>query len=275
MVATARPWVIAKRTSLLLACLGLAAAACIDNTRDFHRGHARGNTQGGQGGYVATGGQGGSAGSTATCSATTTPSFSVRWTLEDTAGAPANCTAVGAATMDLDVLDVATSAVSHDTFPCEAMTGTSATLAAGTYSVAMRLRDSAGKLLSEAIAPTTYPINAGCSTDLGLVPFEAVKTTATQYFTLSWTIDRVGTSAPLSCAQAHATTIELDAGATSFAWPCANGKAASGSLAPDVYAVAVKLLDATGTVLSATSSMPFTVTAGQPKALGTVTFDVN
>ena len=259
---------IAKSGSLLLVLFGLGSGGCFGDPKNFHPGPNQGGGQGGQGG------QGGVTVPPA-CSATATPAFTVRWSLEDAAHALTTCTAVGAATMDLDLLNLATSVVSHDTFPCTAMAGTSATLPAGTYSVAMRLRDSAGALLSEADAPTSYPLSAGCSTDLGLVPFEAVVTTPDQFITLSWTIDRFATGAPLSCAAAHAAEVELDVGSSTFQWPCADGKAATGSLPADTYSVAVKLLDATGTVLSLTPSMPVTVTTAQPNALGTVTFDVN
>ena len=270
---------IAKRGLLLLSLLGLGAGGCFGDPANFHPGQnppgGRGGSNQGGGGYAGRGGLGGTGGTTATCTPTTTPSFSVRWSLEDSMGASTTCAAVGAATMDLDLLNIATSAVSHDTFPCDAMAGTSATLMPGSYSVAMRLRNTAGTLLSEGIAPTTYSITAGCSTDLGLVPFEAVVTAPDQYITLSWAVDRYLTGVGLSCAEAHATKVELDAGAQTFSWACADGKAATGSLPAATYQVTVKLLDATGTVLSVTPTMPVTVTAGQPNALGTVTFDVN
>jgi hypothetical protein len=278
MDGTRRFSAIAKPGSLLLALCGLGSGGCFGNPRDFHPGQNQG---GGQGGYIHNGGQGGGQGGQGgvtvppVCSATTAPAFTVRWSLEDSAHAPTTCNAVGAATMDLDLLNLATSVVSHDTFPCTAMAGTSMTLPAGNYSVAMRLRDSAGTLLSEADAPTSYPLSAGCSTDLGLVPFEAVVTTPDQFITLSWTIDRFTTRALLSCAEAHPAQVELDVGTNTFLWPCTDGKGATGSLPAATYSVAVKLLDATGTVLSLTPSMPVTVTAAQPNALGTVTFDVN
>jgi hypothetical protein len=268
-----KPWRVLAATAFTLTALG--AVGCFGNPRDFHpgQGQGQGGAYGGQGGYTTGGGQGGAM---TACSSSATTTFSVQWTLENKARQTMNCTAVGATTMDLDVLNVATSAVSHDTFACDTFAGQSAVLAPGSYSVAMRLRDAAGTLLSEAIAPGTFTISAGCSTDLGLVPFEAVVTTPDQFITLTWAVERVVTGAPLTCADAHATTVELDAGTTAFRWPCSNGKGATGSLAPGSQDVAIKLLDATGTVLSLTPTMPVAIVAGQPTALtGTVTFDVN
>ena len=79
----------------------------------------------------------------------------------------------------------------------------------------------------------------------------------------------------MSCAGANADRVVLTAGATSYEWPCAAGKGATAPLAPGSYDVSVKLLDATGTALSVTPTMPVVVSAGQIKPLGTVIFDVN
>ena len=272
--------VIGKPRWVLLAALGLATGGCFEGSRHSHHhgGNGSAGDSGGPGGYSTGGGQGGQAGqggATTRCDASATPSFAVQWSLEDGAGRPTTCAATGGASMDLDVLEVATSAVSHDTFPCTALAGASAALAPGNYSVALRLRDSAGQVLSEAIGPATYAIGAGCVTDLGLVPFEAVVTASDPYITLSWTIDRVLTGAPLSCAGANADKVVLTAGATSYEWSCAIGKGATAPLAPGSYDVNVKLLDATGTALSVTPTMPVVVSAGQIKPLGTVIFDVD
>ena len=272
-----------KRRSVLVSALfvvsavSLGASGCWGDPKNFHPG------QQGQAGYSSTGGgQGGSPGgygmgshTTMQCSDTAVTAFSVRWALEDSKGQPVTCTAVGGATMDLDVLNLATSAASHDTFPCEAMAGTGAALDVGDYSVAMRLWDANGTKLSEAIAPDAFTITEKCTTDLGLVPFEAVVTTPDQYMTLAWTVVRDLTDAPLGCADAHAATVELDASGTPYQWPCANGKGATPSLTAGSYDVVLKLLDATGSVLSKTPANSVSVAAGQPRALGNVVFGVN
>ena len=275
MTAAPRLSGVTKPGLLVIALAGLGAGGCLGNGRHHHGD----GFSSGQGGFSTGGGQGGAGGQqssgTPHCAADATPSFTVQWSLEDAVGEPTTCGAVGGATMDLDVLDVATSQVTHDTFACDAFAGTSAALPPGQYSVAMRLRDAAGVLLSEAIAPTTYTIATGCVTDLGAVPFEAVITASDPYITLSWSIDRVLSGAPLTCADAHADKVALDAGANTFTWPCATGKGATAPLAPGTYDVTIKLLDATGTPLSVTPTMPVTISAGQQKALGTVIFDVN
>jgi hypothetical protein len=267
------------RWVLLVAVAALATGGgCFEGTRQSHHhtGDGTAGVYGGQGGNPAGGGQGGQrTGAVSRCDPGASPSFAVQWSLEDRARQPTTCAAVGGATMDLDVLEVASSQASHDTFPCDALAGTGAALAPGDYAVALRLRNSAGDVLSEAIAPTTYPVTAGCVTNLGLVPFEAVVTAADPYITLSWNIDRVLTGATLSCADAHASKVVLTAGTTPYEWPCGAGKGATPPLAPGSYDVNVKLLDATGTALSLTPTMPVTLSAGQLKALGTVIFDVN
>jgi hypothetical protein len=271
----------AKRRNLgvALAVLGLGAAGCYGNPRDFHPSWNQGQSGGstGQAGSSGggQGGTGGDSGGVTTCSATAPTAFAVEWTVEDTAHHPTTCTAIGGATVDLDVLNLATSIASHDTFPCDAMAGTSSTLDPGNYTVALRLYDANGVNLYEQIGEGMFAITAGCTTDLGLAPFFSPVITPDQYISLSWSIDRPSSGAYLSCADAHAQTVELDANDQTFQWPCTDGKGATKSLPPATYSVKIKLLDATGTVLSITPTMPVTVSAGQANALGNVLFDVN
>ena len=260
-----------------IAISGLGAAGCYGNPRDFHPGWNNqgqgGYTGGGQGGSGA--GTGGDSGVAMTCSPTAATAFAVEWTLEDSAHHPTTCTAVGGASVDLDVLNLATQVASHDTFPCEAMAGTSSTLDPGNYTAALRLYDASGVNLTEQIATGMFAISAGCTTDLGLATFTSPVITADQYITLSWSIDRLSSGAFLSCADANASAVELDANDQTFQWPCTDGRGATKSLPPATYSVTIKLLDATGTALSVTKTMPVSVTAGQPNALGNVLFDVN
>jgi hypothetical protein len=229
---------------------------------------------GGVSGGGGVSGLGGAGGGSANCSPTTAPVFTVKWTIEAVGGRPSSCAAVGGASMDLDVLNLATNVAYHDTFTCDAMSGVSSPLPAGQYSIAMRLRDAADNVISQADAPTAYTISANCFTDLGVVPFEAVVTAPDQYLSLSWSVDKQATFAPLSCAQANAATVELDAGSLTFDWPCVSGRASTATIAPGSYAVTVKLLDPSGTVLSLTQSMTVNLRAGVPEDLGPVLFDV-
>ena len=255
-----------------LAISGLAAAGCYGNPRDFHPGWNN-QAQGGS-----TGGQGGSGGDSVlpmTCSATAATAFSVEWELQDTARHLTTCTAVGGATVDLDVLNLATSVASHDTFPCDALAGTSSALDPGNYTAALRLYDANGVNLNEQIATGMFAITAGCTSDLGLATFSSPVVTPDQFISLSWSIDRLSNGAFLSCADAQAQAVELDADDQTFTWPCTDGRGATKSLPPSTYSVTIKLLDATGTALSVTPTMPVTVAAGQASALGNVLFDVN
>jgi hypothetical protein len=267
-----------RRPGALVTFLVLTGAGCFGEHTIHHDNSGSGGWAYGNGGSgnPGTGGYGGTGGTTAPTCAGTTPAFSVDWSLDryqDPNHTPITCVAAGAATMDLDVLAIATNTAYHDTFPCTAMNGVGQTLPPGDYSVAMRLRDSAGTLLSEAIANTTYTIAAGCTTDLGPVIFDAIVTTPDQYLSLSWSIDRPPASALLSCDQAGAAKVELDAASTTFQWPCRDGQGATTTLAAGSYPVTVKLLDGQGAPLSVTPTMNVTV-ASQPVDLGDVLFDV-
>lgn len=266
-----------------IAVLALGAAGCFGNPRDFHPGWNQqgqggsstgqaGSSGGGQGGAGAS--MSGDTGVVTTCSTTAPTAFSVEWTLEDTAHHPTTCTAVGGATVDLDVLNLATQVASHDTFPCDAMAGTSSTLDPGTYTVALRLYDANGVNLYEQIGEGMFTITASCTTDLGLAPFTSPVIAPDQYISLSWSIDRLSSGAYLSCADAQASTVELDANDQTFQWPCTDKKGATKSLPPGTYNVTIKLLDATATPLSVTATMGVPIVAGQPNALGNVLFDV-
>jgi hypothetical protein len=155
------------------------------------------------------------------------------------------------------------------------MAGTSSALDPGNYTAALRLYDASGVNLGEQIATGMFAISAGCTTDLGLATFTSPVVASDQYISLSWSIDRLASGHLLSCADANASTVELDADDQTFQWPCSDGRGATKSLPPASYNVTIKLLDATGTVLSITKTMAVPVTAGQPNPLGNVLFDVN
>ena len=251
-----------------LACMaisGLAAAGCYGNPHDFHPGWNN-QPQGGS--------SGGDSVVPTVCSATAPTAFSVEWDIRDTAHHLATCNSVGGATVDLDVLNVATMVASHDTFPCDAMAGTSSALDPGNYTAALRLYDANGVDLQDQIANAMFAITPGCTSDLGLADFTLPVTTPDQFISLSWSIDRLSNGAFLSCADAQASSVELDAGDQTFTWPCTDGRGVTKSLPPATYNVSIKLLDATGKPLSLTPTMPVTVAAGQPNALGNVLFDV-
>ena len=98
----------AKRRNLgvALVVLGMGAAGCYGNPRDFHPGWNQGQSGGSTGQAGSSGGgQGGSGAGTGgdsqvltTCSATAPTAFAVEWAVEDNAHHPTTCTAVGGAT---------------------------------------------------------------------------------------------------------------------------------------------------------------------------------
>jgi len=338
-------WVVAGIASLL----GLATAGgCYDYRNGYgYRHHGRGI---GNGGYAGAGGNGGV---NASCPGGSTSNFHVAWTIQDASGAPSSCDKVDATEMDLDLLNLDTHTDYHAVFACSAMAGATCALPPGSYSVAMRLRDANGTVLSELLAPTPISITAGQTTDLGVIPFASAQgkpaagtggagggaggaaggnggsagggggtagndggaggaagsaggsdggaagaaggsdggaagaaggaggggnggnggTTGNppQGLSLSWTIDRNGTT--LSCAQASAATVQVDDGSQQFNFACGDGHDTA-YLAAGSYPVTIRLLDASGTALSLTSTMTVVVPAGTVINLGSVLFEV-
>jgi hypothetical protein len=192
--------------------------------------------------------------------------------------------------MDLDALNLDTHTDYHAAFSCADMAGATCALPPGSYSLAMRLRDATGTVLSELLAPSPVAVVAGQTRDLGVIPFDSAQGApatsgaggsggtggtggAGQGIALSWTIDRAGTT--LTCDQAGATTVEVDDGQHEFEFKCSDGQDRTTSMTPGSYQVTLRLLDAQGSVLSGTTTMTVTIAAGQLVDLGAVVFDVN
>jgi hypothetical protein len=237
-----------------------------------------GNT--GYGGSYGGGGYGGGGGSGGigpqACAGASSSNFKVAWTIQDASGAASTCDGVAAVEMDLDLLNLNTNVDYHGVYACSDMMGTSCALPAGPYSMAMRLRDAAGTLLSELAPPDTLYITSGQTTDLGTIPFAANQGGSDagtgQAIKLAWTIDRAG--AILTCADAGATTVEVQVGAQKFPFPCDDGSAQTPSITVGTYPVTIRLLDAQGTPLSVTQTMNVALPANLLLDLGTVPFDV-
>jgi hypothetical protein len=94
-------------------------------------------------------------------------------------------------------------------------------------------------------------------------------------FALTWSIDKVGSGAIQTCAQAGAMSVRLTAGTTKFDLPCADGKGRTTAIAPGSYPVTLDLVDGAGATLSETQTMNVAIAAGQLVFLGDVPFDVN
>jgi len=229
--------------ALAATAAGLGGTGClISSSNDVHPHDGVGGAAGGQG------------------------RFSVSWSVVDGNQTTTTCAAVGAPSMDMDVQNLDTNKVIHDTFPCAPMSGLGSEAPAGRYTVALRLRSAGGEVESEATGPTVYTIVAGGVTDLGSVPMEVA-----QSFLFSWTLDKRATGAPLSCAQAAAETVRLTVDGNSFEWPCDAGQARSPALSPGDHTVTVEVLDAQGLVLSATDAATIQIAAGKdttPTSIG-------
>jgi hypothetical protein len=272
-----------RATSLLAGLLGLALATTLGgclvaDTSGPPSNGFRGDTSYGGTGYG--GGYGGTGGSTDSraCAGGTTSNFKVAWTIQDANGNASTCDGVAAVEMDLDLLNLATNVDYHGVYACSDLMGTSCELPAGSYTVAMRLRDAQGTLLSEAIAPGTYSITTGQTTDLGNHEFASSQGTSGagtgQAIKLAWSIERAGTTTIITCADAGAATVELDVGTQQFPFPCGDGSGQTPSLTVGTYPTTIRLLDAQGAALSVTPTMDVAVPAALLLDLHTVIFDV-
>ncbi len=212
----------------------------------------------------------------AACVAGATATFSVAWSLEDATGADSTCDGVGGKTVDVDVVNLTTGAEALATIPCGALAATTCGMPAGTYSISMKLRDAAGNVLTEIVAPLMF-LDDNQNTAVTSLPLQVGGADAAKGrgFALTWSIDRVDTHAIVSCAQAGAATVRLLAGATTFDLACADGKGRTTAIAAGSYPVTLDLLDASGATLSETQTMTVAIGAGQLVFLGDVPFDVN
>jgi len=264
--------------------LAIAASGCLiadqhghpgDRFRNGGGGGYAGNGAGGAGATYGTGGAGGGTpSSVVTCTGGTTSNFHVAWTIQDASGNPSSCDGVAGAEMDLDVVNLDTNVQYHGVYACSDMQASSCSVPPGSYSVTMRLRDGKSNVIS-LTPPDTFTVTAGQTTDLGSIPFSASQglTGPGQGLGLSWTISRQGAS--ITCDQAGAATLEIDVGDQKFPFTCSDGSATSPPVAPGTYPVTLRLLDAQGTALSVTQTMPVAIPAGKLVALGSVPFEVN
>jgi hypothetical protein len=239
-------------------------------------GGSGGSGGGGVGGGGAGAGGGGTGGNMSACTGGASSNFRVAWTMEDPSGAPSSCAVVGAATMDLDVLNLSTNVSYHGSFACGQNAGTTCALPSGQYSFAMRLRDVAGTQLLEAVFPEILGIANGRTNDLGSVPFEVAEPGGTQiqYIALSWSLQQFSTGAPLDCASAGAATVELDVGQQKFSFPCSAGQGVSAPLAPGTYPVSMQVLDAQQKQLSVTNTENVSISPDWAVEIGNVIFGI-
>jgi hypothetical protein len=231
-------------------------------------------TTGAAGTGAAGTGAAGSGTKPAACTAGATATFELAWTLEDAAAAATTCAAVGAQTVDVNVVNASNGAVAASTVPCSAMMATTCAMPAGKYAVTLTLKSASGATLSEVVAPTLF-LEAGQVARPGPIPFQTGGGGTTgRGFALTWRIADADTAAAVTCDAATAKTVRLVAGTKTFDLPCAPGKGRTTAIAPGDYPVTLSLLDAQGDPLSVTGSMTLHVGAGQLIFLGDVIFDV-
>jgi hypothetical protein len=211
----------------------------------------------------------------AACVVGATATFGLAWSLEDATGADSTCAGVGGKTVDIDVVNSMTGAEALATIPCGALAATTCAMPAGTYSIAMLLKDANGNVLSDVRAPLMFLVD-GQETGVTSLPFQVGgDTTKGRGFAATWSIDKVGTGALETCAQAGAASVRLTARATKFDLPCANSKGRTTALTPGSYPITLDLIDGSGTSLSTTQTMSVPIAAGQLVYIGDVPFDVN
>jgi hypothetical protein len=124
-----------------------------------------------------------------------------------------------------------------------------------------------GVAAPEAGAPEAGATEAGAAAPATVCTVGAIS--------LSWSLERAGTTIAETCAQGGVATIRLVANAMNVDFSCGNGAGRTPALAAGTYAVSLHALDATGLSISDTPTMNVTVVAGQITALGDAVFDVD
>jgi hypothetical protein len=179
--------------------------------------------------------------------------FQFSWQIGWQGGGLTSCASAGVASIDLDVQDTYSSQVVHDSFNCTANQGSSRLLPVSDYTVAVRARDSAGNLLSEAVLPNVYSIYLNRVTDLGVVRMDvtgAPVATSGGSFSVSWRL-AWNTGASASCASAGATEVDLDVldirtnTAYHDTFNCSDSQGTTDLLPASDYSVALRVYDTT------------------------------
>jgi hypothetical protein len=186
------------------------------------------------------------------------------WTISDGAGHAFSCADVGAT-------DVVLTLNGADyTFPCNLGSGgTPANLLPGSYTADIRLVSGARVL--DQLPSQTVTVSGCGNFDLGIADFVVVCSSDNGY-TATWSIAKKATGAPLSCAQAAATTVDLFVDSLKFEFACDVGAGTTTPVAPGSHVLQFVLLDANGLTLSDTGTMNVPVCGLTD--VGDVPFDV-
>jgi hypothetical protein len=200
--------------------------------------------------------------------------FVFDWQLDFIGGGAAECEDAGMSTVELEARHLDTKAIYKDTFACKAGAGMSRVLPVGLYSVVIRLRDGAGRVVSE-LPPGVADITRVGLSDLGTVFFDI------QSFVLNWSVCRQGAGgcAPVRCADVGAKSVELLAQPAQGdplreQWDCSAGAGFSSVILTGTYGIQVRLLDSAGRELSGVGGKTVVVDDTARAVLPPLTFEV-
>ncbi|HTA17738.1 MAG TPA: hypothetical protein VK989_00515 [Polyangia bacterium] len=137
-----------------------------------------------------------------------------------------------------------------------------------------------GGAANEAGATTDASPDGSAATEVGAAEAGTTEGGTTAVCTvgaisLTWSLERAGTTIAETCAQAGVAKIRLVANTMNVDFQCDSGAGRTPALAAGTYAVSLHALDATGASVSDTSTMNVTVAAGQIVSLGEAVFDVD
>ena len=197
-------------------------------------------------------------------------SFAVTWGVQ-WFGSPmlVSCSQAGTSTVFLRSTEQASNQTFLDRFPCEAMKGQTRQLVPGAYEFDVSIEDERGERIGYSTG--WYDLGPFETNDLGQKGFEL------QSFTLAWSLRRAGQ--PTTCPAVGARTVELVARRTNlptvtYAFPCADGSAATRAIPQGKYLVEMRLLGASGQVLAKNPPVPVEAGDERRATVPPVTFDL-
>ncbi len=187
------------------------------------------------------------------------------------AGTASTCDAVGGVTVRVIATRTSTGTHVEDLFDCDAGSGTTGDVRAGTYSVSIQLLDGTGRALSDDFTVQTR-VTEGDEASLGDFDFD-FPADATLGATWSVLINEV----PATCADVDGTDVIIDSTPAGGGAPirdvfsCETGAGMTDPLPAGAYDVRVSLVDGAGNVLSFVD-VQVTLSGGETRNFGHVEF---
>ena len=102
--------------------------------------------------------------------------IAVTWTLLDSLQQPTTCTAAGATSVVVGIVEEGTGGGFGQTFPCSLGTAVSGSLATASYDLSFSLYDGSGSLITSAMQQTGVSVTPDHTTDVGQVVFTVPST---------------------------------------------------------------------------------------------------